>query len=285
MKLSIIIVSWNVRAKLENNLKALFKSEASFDFEVFVVDNDSNDKTAEMVKTDFPQVKLIANQENFGFAKANNQAIRQARGEHILLLNPDMLVQADTLEKIVNWFDQNPQAMVASCKLSDEQGNLIRHVRRFPKLADQLAITLKLPHIFPKILNHYLAIDFDYSVASKVDSVRGSFFLMRRPKDKLPLLDERYFIWFEEVDYCRQISEEGMEVWYAPVATCVDFIGASFKQVKRGKTQNYFQDSMLKYFDKWHPAWQYLVLKAAWPIGKTLALIGEKIKFKNHRVT
>ncbi len=147
-----------------------------------------------------------------------------------------------------------------------------------------------MPHIFPKILNKYLRNDFDYSKAQKVDSVRGGFFMIRlrqgfggqvRTMQVLPLLDERYFLWFEEVDFCKQVKQAGDEVWYTPVAQCVDYVGQSFKQLPRGQAQKYFRDSMLKYFKKWHSAWEYLVLKIAWVFGMFLAWIGERVKFKS----
>lgn len=296
MDLSIIIVSWNVREKLKENLTSLFKSEVDFEYEVFVVDNNSQDKTVEMVRKEFPQVhpvksgqpvgakqfngvKLIANAENVGFAKANNQAIKQAQGEFILLLNPDMRVFPDTLPKMIKWIQENKQAAVAGCRLVDEQGNTIKHVRRFPTVWDQAAIVLKLPHLFPKVLNNYLRVDFDYAKPAKADSVRGGFFMLRRGAE-LPLLDERYFVWFEEVDFCRQVYKSGGEVWYTPVAECVDYVGQSFKQLPRGKAQNYFRDSMLEYFKKWHPIWQYWLLKTIWPLGKFIARTGEKMKVK-----
>lgn len=277
--LSIIIVSWNVREKLKENLTALFKSETDFEFEVFVVDNNSYDGTAEMAQREFPQVKLIANTDNLGFAKANNQAIKQAKGDFILLLNPDMKVFSDTLLKMVRWMQENKQAVVAGCHLIDEQGKTMKHVRRFPTVWDQAAIVLKLPHFFPKILDKYLRADFDYSKPAKVDSVRGGFFMLRRGVE-LPLLDERYFVWFEEVDFCRQVYKNGGEVWYIPAAECVDYVGQSFKQLPRGKAQNYFRDSMLKYFKKWQPEWQLWLLKSVWPIGKLIVLSGEKVRFK-----
>lgn len=267
MSLSVIIVSWNVKEKLKKNLDALFKSEGDFGFEVFVVDNDSKDGSVKMVKNNFPEVKLIANKENLGFSKANNQAIKQAKGDFILLLNPDMQVQEDTLDKMIKWMKENKQASVTGCKLVNEKGEIVSHVRRFPRFLDQLAIVLKLPHIFPGVLNKYLIKDFDYSKESKVDSIRGSFFMIRREMiENIGGLDERYFIWFEEVDYCKQVYQNGGEVWYAPFATCVDHVGQSFSQVNRMTTQRYFRDSMLKYFKKWHPAWQYWILRGAWGI-------------------
>ncbi len=298
MDLSIIIVSWNVKEKLKENLLALFKSEGDVSFEIFVVDNNSHDGTAEMVKKEFSfnGVKLIVNAENLGFAKANNQAIKQARGEFILLLNPDMRVLPDTLSNMVKWMRNNKQASVAGCRLIDEQGNTIKHVRKFPTIWDQLAIVLKLPHIFPNVLNKYLRVDFDYLKPAEVDTVRGGFFMINVGALRaMPLLDERYFLWFEEVDFCRQVYEKKArlrpafcgtaarqgEVWYTPAAECVDYVGQSFKQLPRGKTQKYFRDSMLKYFKKWHPAWQYRLLKAIWPIGMFITWLGGKTHLKS----
>jgi hypothetical protein len=296
MDLSVIIVSWNVKNKLRENLEALFSSsrplrsprlrygeagqgvsEASeVSFEVFVVDNDSADGTVEMVRQEFADVRVIANQANLGFAKANNQALRlcSGRAEFILLLNPDMRVEPDTLQKMIEWMRANPQASVAGCHLTNDQGETIKHVRRFPTVWDQLAIVLKLPHLIPRILDKYIIADFDYKKAAKVDSIRGGFFMLRRETlENIGLLDERYFLWFEEVDYCRRVKAAGGEVWYTPDAQCVDHVGQSFKQVKRGTAQGYFRDSMLKYFKKWHPAWEYYLLYFLWILGFALAAL------------
>ena len=269
MKLSIIIVSWNTREKLKANLTALFKSRVDFDFEVVVVDNHSSDDSVSMVKDNFATVKLISNQENLGFAKANNQGIKMTTGEFILLLNPDMKVQSDTLAGAITWAENKPQAVVSGFKLKNEKGETVKQVRRFPRLMDQLAIVLKIPHIFPGIVHKYLSASFNYNQANKVDSVRGSFFLINRKEYRKVSgqdvsLDERYFIWFEEVDFCRQVYKLGGEVWYSPAAECLDYVGQSFNQVKRSRTQKYFRDSMLKYFAKWEKPWQSWILKIAW---------------------
>jgi len=272
MDLSIIIVSWNVKDKLRENLVSLFKSEGDFKFEILVVDNNSGDGSAAMVMAEFPLVRLIANPENLGFAKANNQALKLASGKFILLLNPDMRVSADTLKNILAWAANNPQATVCGCKLVDEKGNIVKQVRRFPKFWDQLLVTLKVPHLFSRVVNGYLNTKFAYDQAAKVDSIRGAFFLINREQYKKisglgePLLDERYFIWFEEVDFCRQVYKLGGEVWYTPAAECLDYVGASFSQIKRDKTQGYFSDSMLKYFQKWEKKWKYVILKISWKI-------------------
>lgn len=270
MDLSVVIVSWNVQERLKENLTALFQSEGDFKFEVFVVDNDSQDESAIMVARDFPQVHLIKNKDNLGFSKANNQAIALAQGSFILLLNPDMKVQNDTLINILNWSKKNTQATVTGCHLLSEQGETVKHIRRFPKLFDQLMIVLKLPHLWSALLNNYLLPNFDYSKASKVDSVRGAFFLINRNSyqnisgNKFPFLDERYFIWFEEVDFCRQVYNLGGEVWYTPVAVCQDYVGQSFKQLNRHSTQAYFRKAMLQYFEKWERPWKKHILLFVW---------------------
>lgn len=293
MDLSIIIVSYKVRDKLEKNLEAIFSSQGNFSSEVFVVDNDSEDGSVEMIKANFPQVKLIENSKNLGFSKANNMAIKKSQGEFILLFNPDMQVFSDTLEKSLEFSKSNPKAIISSCKLVDEKNNIIKHVRRFPRFFDQLMIILKIPHIFPKVLDKYLINNFDYSKSQKVDSVRGSFFMINKNRFKelngqeFPLLDERYFIWFEEVDFCKQVYEFGGEVWYNPETKCLDYIGQSFSLLKRKKTQKLFKDSMLKYFKKWKPRWQYCLLKFFWPIGIFLTLsfqrkLESRADTKNH---
>ena len=270
MDISVVIVSWNVKEKLRENLRALYQSQGEFSFEVLVIDNNSSDGSAEMVKAEFPQVRLIVNKNNFGFARACNQGMKESVGDFGLLLNPDMKVFPDTLVLMLAWIKTKESATVAGCHLIDARGRTIPQVRRFPRLKDQLAIVLKLPHFFPGIVKKYLYSNFDYSREQLVDSIRGSFFMVNKSnyqkinRGKLPLLDERYFVWFEEVDFCRSVQALGGEVWYNPRAKCVDYVGASFSQVKRGKTQLYFRSSMLKYFWKWRPGYEYLILWLTW---------------------
>jgi GT2 family glycosyltransferase len=279
MDLSIIIVSYNVKEKLRENLKSILASQGDFSFEVFVVDNASIDGSAQMVEEEFPEIKLIKNEKNLGFSKANNIAIKQSSGKFTLLLNPDMKLYPETLISSLNFARRNPQAIVSSCLLLSEEGKVIKHVRRFPELFDQLAVILKLPHIFPRILKSYLYLDFDYNLSQKVDSVRGSFFMINnRAYEKIgslekPFLDERFFLWFEEVDFCRHVHKMGGEVWYNADAFCVDYVGRSFSLLKRGRAQKYFSRSMLKYFKKWKPNWQYQILRFFWPLGRSITLL------------
>lgn len=294
MDLTVIILSWNVKNLLRENLSALLKSDVDFEFQIYVVDNNSRDGSSGMVRKEFLNVELIENSKNLGFAKANNQVIRRAKTDYILLLNSDMKVENNTLQNIVDWAKKNQQATVCGGHLIDQDGKTIKHVRRFPRIWDQLLIILKFPHLFPNILKNYIREDFDYSQVSQVDSIRGGFFLINRkaikklerfPGFTLPEFDERYFFWFEEVDYCRQVKKAGGEVWYTPVSKCVDYIGQSAKQLPRAKSQVIMKDSQLKYFKKWHPLWQYCLLKSVWPIGTFIVRIAEMANLKTKAKT
>ncbi len=278
MDLSVITVAWNSCDKLRNNLTNLLASEG-LTFEVFVVDNASSDGTADMVQNEFPQVNLIKNTANLGFAKANNQAIKLSTGDFVLLLNPDMEVDDKTLARAVAWLRAKPESLVTGFKLLDTKGQLIEQVRKFPTLLDQLFIVLKIPHFFPSLKERTIIADFDYDQESKVDSIRGSFFFIRRRAiEEIGLLDERFFIWFEEVDYCKRVHQAGGQVWYSPAVSAIDLIGQSFIQLPRTQAQKYFRDSQLKYFAKWHPIWQKQILSISWLISGILVWLGTRRK-------
>lgn len=252
--LSIITVSWNVKEYLRESLEAVFATAGDVSLEVFVVDNNSTDGTRDMLREwarREPRLTVLLNNTNVGFARANNQAIEQANGRYVLLLNPDMRVFPDTLANMVRWMDAHPRVGVSGCHLVTDAGETVPHVRRFPGLKNQLAIVLKIPHLFPRVLDRYLMRDFDYTKEARVDSVRGSFFMIRREALRVGLLDERFFIWFEEVDFCKRMRSAGWEVWYTPVTRCVDRVGRSFAQVGVTKRQKMFLQSMYRYFEKW----------------------------------
>ena len=268
-QLSIIIVNYKVKDLLDNCLKSIFDNSKNIELDIIVVDNYSQDGSIGMIRKKYPQINLISSEKNLGFAKANNFGFEQSKYDYVLLLNPDMQILPHTLENMINWMDKNPQASIAGCHLIDQNRRTLHHIRRFPTLGDQLAITLKLPHILPSILNKYLRKDFDYSKAAKVDSIRGAFFMTRKKVYKeLKGLDEKYFIWFEEVDFCQKVYQSGGEV------------GKSFEQLPRGLTQKYFKNSMLKYFQKWHPLWQWIILQIAWIFGTLIGKINIKSKVK-----
>ncbi len=233
IKLSIVIVNWNVRSLLEECLRSVFQYAPKDSFEVFVVDNASSDGSAEMVSASFPVVHLIKNIHNLGFATACNQAIRQACGEYVLLLNPDCQITADAFNGLVSFFDNHPKAGIVGCRILNADDSSQQSIRRFPTILSQIAMMFKVHHLFPRLplFQNYLAADFDYSQTQQVDQPMGAVFLLRKSMlDTLGLLDEQFFVWFEEVDLCKRAKDAGWEIWYDADVTVVHYQGQSFKQ-------------------------------------------------------
>lgn len=260
--LAVLIVSWNVKDLVLKNIEALYASQGSIKVELIVIDNASKDGTVEAIRTQFPQVRVIANTYNAGFSLANTQGMIAMHTRHCLLLNPDMCVEPDALQKTAEYLDAHPDVGVMGVELWTSDGKIVEHVRRFPTFASQLAILLKVPHLVPSIVDHYLAKDFDYTREQTVDSIRGSYFAIHaNALEQCAGLDTHYFIWFEEVDYCKKVHERGLKVAYVPGIRATDFVGRSFAQRESFWKQKNFTRSMVRYFEKWHPWWETLVLK------------------------
>jgi hypothetical protein len=284
VKVSVIIVTWNVKELLRANLARLFTLGAAlppdFKIEVFVVDNGSHDGTAAMVREEFPKANLITNDWDAGFAGPNNQAMRLARGEVVILLNPDMLVAPGALEAAYDALMSDRSLGVVGIKLLDHKGKPVNSVRRLPDVWSQLSILLKLGKLFPRLLRHYQWNDFDYMSSQDVPQVRGSFFAFRRELlDTVGYLDPGYHIWFEEVDFCRRVVAAGMRVRYLSEATARDYVGRGVSQMKRLETQRIFSASMIRYFRKHHPGWQPWALTVARPIGLALAAAADGVNW------
>lgn len=274
MDLSIITVNWKVKDLLEDCLRSIYEQTKNISFEVFVVDNNSGDGSVEMVREKFPQVNLTASKDNLGFAKGNNVATRDAKGRHVLLLNPDTKILNNALEKMVKFMDEHPDCGIAGCRLLNPDMSHQPSVRRFPTFLSQALILLKLHHLFPHSspMRHYLAEDFDYSKAQEVDQVMGAFFMIRREViEKIGILDEGFWIWFEEVDYCKRAKDAGFKIFYTPATEIIHYYGQSFKQVYNVKKQKDFNKSLTYYFKKHHPLWQRILIWILKPISLALA--------------
>src|SRR3989344_1747360 len=211
-KVSIVIVSWNVRDYLEKCIHSIFEYYKSDNIEIIVIDNASTDNTKKLLSTYNSQLTTIINTENKGFAFANNQGIKMANGEYILLLNPDTLLQKGVLETMLEFFENHNDCGVAGCKILNPDKTIQPSVRRFPSLVSQKLILLKLHHIFSNIsfLNAYFAKDFDYSKTQEADQVMGAFFMFpKKIIEKIGMLDENFYIWFGEVDFCKRAKDAG----------------------------------------------------------------------------
>jgi dTDP-4-dehydrorhamnose reductase len=280
--LSVIVVSWNVRELLKQNLTRIFEIKPKHPFEVIVVDNGSSDNSARMVREEFPNVHLIQNDTNRGFAFACNQGLRMARGSVLVLFNPDMIIGDDALDHAYETLMARKDIGVMGVKLLRPDGTIVESVRRDPGLRDQVAILLKLPHLFPNVTDRYLARGFDYSTSQEVEQVRGSFFAFRKDTlDRIGALDDkRFFVWFEEVDFCRRVRQAGYRVWYSAQAQCVDLVGQGFKQQSVRLKQARMSLSMARYFKKWHPAWQAWIIYALRPLAILMGVIADVVGVK-----
>lgn len=253
MTISIIIVSWNVKELLKKCLGSIYQNQGDLALEIFVVDNASNDGTPEMVKNEFPKVKLIANNKNLGFARANNQAIKLATGDYVLFLNPDTEIFVGTLQKSVDFINSHSDCGILGAQILNPDKTIQLSVRRLPTLWPIFLMLLKLPKIFPhlKSVEHYLYTDFDYLQEQTVDQVMGAFmFTKKEIIEKVGLFDERFFLWFEEVDFCRRVKQAGYEVYYSPMVQIVHYGGTSFARQSVVTKQSWFFRSALLYFLK-----------------------------------
>ncbi|MBI4592257.1 glycosyltransferase family 2 protein [Candidatus Uhrbacteria bacterium] len=274
---SVIIVSWNVCDALQKNLQQLFSLSTRVSFEVIVVDNGSKDSTAVLLRQSFPRVEFIQNDTNRGFAYACNQGLKRASGRVLVLFNPDMRMGRGVLEYTLATLQNRPEIGVMGVKLLRPDGTRVDSVRRDPHLRDQLAIMLKLPHFFPQVLDRYLAKDFDYEHDVDVEQVRGSFFAFRRDVyERVGELDAKnFFVWFEEVDFCRRVRAAGWKIWYSAQVSCTDLVGQSFKQQSNRLKQARFTRSMARYFLKWHGPAQASLIYVLRPLSLFMAVVAD----------
>ncbi|MBI3627089.1 glycosyltransferase family 2 protein [Candidatus Uhrbacteria bacterium] len=226
MDLSIVIVNYKAKGLLKNCLRSLFKQPLGIKTEVIVVDNCSGDGTEQLLKTHFPQVKLISSPSNVGYAAGNNLGIKQSQGRYILLLNPDTVTLDNSLERFVQFMDQNPDAGAAACRLVNPDGTLQMNCRKYPTLAIPIFSRTMLGRL-PKAkaaMAKYLMIDLDRSQKHAVDWVLSACMIVRRKAmDQVGLLDENFFIYFADVDWCRQFRQKGWQIYFCPDAELIHY--------------------------------------------------------------
>ncbi len=234
MQLSVVIVNYNVQYFLEQCLHSVLKSGKGLEMEVFVVDNQSVDGSVEMVRQKFPQVKLIANDKNVGFSKANNQAIKVSKGKYVLLLNPDTVVEDDTLPKVVQFMDEHPDAGGLGVKMLDGQGRFLPESKRgLPTPGVAFSKIFGLSALFPrsKTFSGYHLGYLNPDKTHKVHVLSGAFMLLRKEViDKTGALDEDFFMYGEDIDLSHRIIKAGYSNYYYPDARIIHYKGESTKK-------------------------------------------------------
>lgn len=295
--LSIIIVSWNVRDLLRRCLDSILEkpgfSEKPGFWQVIVVDNGSTDGSVEMVRREFPDVHLIANEDNRGFPAANNQGIAVAQGRYILLLNPDTEVMGDALATMITFADDHPDVGMIGPQLLNADGSVQSSRRRLPTLATAFFESTWLePYAPRRLLDRYYIQDRPDDAVQDVDWITGAAMLARREAiDEVGPMDEGFFMYSEELDWCRRFGEAGWRVVYLPTAQIVHYVGKSSEQVVAAR-HIHFQTSKVRYFRKHHGLiasevlrW-FLLVNYAWQLGLEGAkwLVGHKRALRVQRI-
>jgi GT2 family glycosyltransferase len=281
LDLSIIIVNYNVKEFLQNLLTSLFKAVANLTSEIIIVDNGSDDGSVEMLRDKFPQITLIANKENLGFSKANNLGLKIAKGKFLLLLNPDTIVQEDTFEKLIKFFNQQQDAGMTGCKILNPDGTLQLACRRsFPGPWTSFCKVSGLSALFPnsRLFARYNLTFMDENQSYEVDAISGSFMMVRREVfDKIGGLDEQFFMYGEDLDWCYRVQKSGWRVYYVHETTIIHYKGESTKRSSLDETKFFYHAMHL--FVKKHFASSLLVeiiLRLAIIFRQLLAFLGKQ---------
>ena len=270
---SIIIVTWNTCALLRDCLRSVH-AQTTVPHQIIVVDNASRDGTAAMVRAEFPDVLLIANTQNLGFAAANNQGLRQATGRTVLLLNPDTIVLDKAVDRMLAWLDQNAGVGCVGCQVLEAPGVIQRTCFADPTPARQLIVELgvmRLARWLPALGQPWYG-DWDRRSTRDVDVVSGMFMLLPRAVlDRVGLLDDAFFIYAEEADWCRRIRKAGWRCVFAPVAQILHLDGGSKSTAQiRSKMHVQMQKSHLIYAGKHHGATGHAVVKVLYILSALL---------------
>ena len=234
MKLSVVIVNYNVEYFLEQCLHSVRRAMQDIEGEVYVVDNNSVDGSLKMLAQKFPEVKVIANKENVGFSRANNQAIRDATGEYVLLLNPDTVVEDDTFTKCIAFMDSHPDAGGLGVKMVDGKGQFLPESKRgLPTPMTAFYKMFGFTRLFPhsKRFARYYMGHLPEDETNEVEILAGAFMLMRRETlDEVGLLDETFFMYGEDIDLSYRITQGGYKNYYFPETRIIHYKGESTKK-------------------------------------------------------
>lgn len=252
MKLSIIIVSWNVAKDLSRCLESIGENPPSCEFEIIVVDNASTDDTVEVIENKFPAIKIIANNENLGFAAGNNRGIAEAQGEYVLLLNPDTIIHSRSLDTLLDFMYDNTDVGVCGPELLNDDGSIQRSARRYPTFRGALHrhTAFKSLGVFKGEYEKWLMKDFGQDEQKDVDQLMGAALMIRKSVlDEIGGMDERFFMYYEEVDLCYRVKQTGRRVVFLPQATITHLGGRSAEQVPVEK-QLMAMTSLLRFFRK-----------------------------------
>ena len=289
MELSVIIVSYNVRDFLKNCLVSVKKSSENIDCEIFVVDNNSTDSSAEMVSNEFPDVKLILNSLNRGFAAANNQAIKESCGQYLLLLNPDTIINADTFSKCIGFMNRHNDAGALGVRMVNGKGRFLPESKRaLPTPATAFFKTFGFSAIFPgsPVFNRYYLSHIDSYETSLTEVIAGAFMFIRREALlSAGLADEDYFMYGEDIDLSYKILRAGYNNYYFPEVEIIHFKGKSTSRDNYTDIFNFYGAmriySRKRHEEKFNPLY-FLIIPAIY-FREGIALFSRLLRKNFHR--
>lgn len=252
--ISIVTVNYKTKPYLARMLESLFAHLAG-EAEVFVVENGSRDDLSDL-EAKFTKARFIYSKENLGFAGGCNLAIKESKGDYVLLVNPDIIFDNDAACALAKHLDADPEVGIGGISLKNEDGSQQACVWRFPRPLDQALMLLKLPHLFPNMgpIRRWLMKDFDYARTQDVDQVMGAFFCIRRKLlEEIGTLDDGYFMWYEEVDFAKRAADAGWKTRYYADVSARHTRGSSFLSIATFKKQLMVLHSLRRYARKhWH---------------------------------
>ncbi len=252
-KLSLIIVNYNVKEFLLNLLDSLEKALSGTDSEIIVVDNASEDGSVEVIREKYPEVIVIANSDNPGFGRANNQGLEIAKGEYIVLINPDTIVREDTFIKMLSFFNEFPEAGMAGCKVLNPDGSLQLPCRRgFPGPWTSFTKVTGLSTLLPKspLFARYNLTYLDENDTYEVDAISGAFMMFRRKVyEEIGGFDPEFFMYGEDLDLCYRTQKAGFKVYYVHNTEIIHYKGESTRRSSMDETR-IFYDAMHKFVKK-----------------------------------
>lgn len=260
--LSIIIVSYNSEQDLEPCLRSVLAETAGIDHEVFLVDNASSDHSVALAKKIYPQVQVIENRENLGFARANNLALSVSKGRYLMLLNPDTELLPGVIKSLISYLDGNPRAGAAGCKLLNSDGSLQFSIRNFPNLANQFSEAVFLHHLFKSspFFTEVIRDEREYRYSHKVDWVSGALLVIKGETLKeVGYLDESFFMYSEEKDWCYRARLAGWDVMYFSDAMALHKHGDSGENPDSFEVLN---KSRAMFLEKFNGRWKVALFRA-----------------------
>lgn len=251
--LTLIIVNYNTRDLTGDCLESVYKTLKDISFEIIVVDNASSDGSVIFIRSKYPQVNLITNSKNLGFAAANNQALKIMKGRYALLLNSDTVLTEGAVNKLFSFMEGHPEAAMACGQLLNRDGTKQNSIARFPDLLTLVFNVPVLEYLFPQ---KFPSKRYDYGEPIEIDSGIGACLMVRRKAfDQVGMLDERYFFFLEETDWALQMKNAGWKIFHVPGAFIYHLQGQSIGHTIRSRIL--FYKSRYIFFRKWKSALYY----------------------------